>query len=65
MQKRCREVEGSDDDSEPTRLSLSQKMKLVDHFRQFIQETGMQKAVPVFKQVEGMVYSEASTSNVP
>ena len=47
------------EDSEPSALTLCQK---INFFRQFIQETGMQTAVSVFKQVESMVYSEASAT---
>ena len=35
-------------------------MTLLDYFRQFIQEAGLQSAMPVYKQVEAMVYSEVS-----
>ena len=37
-------------------------MTVVDYFRQFIQEASLQSAMPVYKQVEAMVYSEVSAS---
>ena len=57
IQKIPQEVDGSDDDTEPPALVLCQKMKLVDFFRQ---EMSMLTIVPLFKQVESMVYSESS-----
>ena len=64
VQKKSGEAEESDEneDIEPPPLSLHQKMKLVDYFRQFIQEKGMQTALPIFKQVESMVFLEAAAS---
>ena len=63
--KRSQEVEDNldvnDEDELPT-LTLCQKMTLVDYFRQFIQKADLQSAMPVYKQVETMVYSEVSES---
>ena len=65
LQERSQEVEDNldvnDEDELPT-LILCQKMTLVDYFRQFIQEASLQSAMPVYKQVEAMVYSEVFAS---
>lgn len=50
----------SGDESEPQLLTLTEKMKMVDYLRQYIQETAMDAALPVFQQIESAVFSEAS-----
>ena len=51
------DVDGSDDESDPPPLSLSQKMLMVDYLRKFVQETGLQTTM--VKQIETVVFSEA------
>ena len=46
----------SDDESEFQVLTLTEKMKLVDYLRQYIQETAMDTALPVFQQIESAVF---------
>ena len=44
----CGKESEDEEESEPQALSLTQKMEMVDSLRAFIQETGMQTAMPVF-----------------
>ena len=60
VQQKSVDAEEIVDDEEPQALSIAQKMQMVDYFRQYIQETGMQTAMPVFNSTEQMVYAEAA-----
>ena len=61
VQQRSVDAEEMDDGEEdPQVMSIAQKMQMVDYFRQFIQETGMQIAMPLFNSIEQMVYAEAA-----
>ena len=61
VQQRSIDAEEMDhDEGEPQVLRIAQKMQMVDYFRQFIEETGMHTAMPVFNSIEQMVYAEAA-----
>ncbi|MGH0177158.1 UNVERIFIED_CONTAM: hypothetical protein FKN15_074635 [Acipenser sinensis] len=52
----------SDDNSAPPPLTLAQKLQMVTHLRQYVQESGMQAALPLLRMVEDKVQSEAAQS---
>ena len=50
----------SDHEPEPQNLSMQQKMQMVDHLRQFIQEAGLHNTLPFFHQIEKMVHAKVA-----
>lgn len=52
----------SDDNSAPPPLTLAQKLQMATHLRQYVQESGMQAALPLLRMVEDKVQSEAAQS---
>ena len=56
----CGKESEDEEESDPQALSLTQKIEMVDSLRAFIQETGMQTAMPVFNSIEQIVFAEAS-----
>ncbi|RXM30299.1 Tigger transposable element-derived protein 3 [Acipenser ruthenus] len=50
----------SDDNSAPPPLTLAQKLQMATHLRQYVQESGMQAALPLLRMVEDKVQSEAA-----
>ena len=57
------ESDSEDDEREPELLSFAQKMQMLDYFKQFLQETSMHTVLPLFHQIESMIYQKASTAN--